>query len=230
MTVTVLLGLFVIPAAAADTYGLTIGGVEVTSDNLTIDGNDIPGMTGSATYDPSTSTLTLNGATVGGMIKYTGTGTLNLVLTGENTVSGGVDGTYGYGICVTSAALNISGTGSLTVTGADATSGSVGIRVGGDLTVSGGTVEATGSAATNSSFGVYASGKVIVNGGTLTVTGGTANISSVRPTFFVQSTAKETMIFTPAMRNSSGQWWANSVTWNRSEVMRAIICPTFASE
>ena len=178
MTVTVLLGLLVIPAAAADTYGLTIGGVEVTSDNLTIDGNDVPGMTGSATYDPSTSTLTLNGATVGGMIKHTGTGTLNLVLTGENTVTGGVDGTYGYGICVTSAALNISGTGSLTVTGAEATSGSVGIRVGGDLTVSSGTVEATGSAATDTSFGVYASGKVIVNGGTVKAAGGTATLSS----------------------------------------------------
>ena len=41
---------------------------------------------------------------------------------------------------------------------------------------------------------------------------------------------KEATILIAAMKNSSGQWWANSVTSNRSEVIRAIICPTFASE
>ena len=33
-------------------------------------------------------------------------------------------------------------------------------------------------------------------------------------------------IFIPAMKNSSGQWWANSVTSNRSLVMRPMMVPT----
>ena len=37
---------------------------------------------------------------------------------------------------------------------------------------------------------------------------------------------KDTTAFKNAMKNSSGQWWANSVTANKSLVMRDIICPT----
>ena len=37
--------------------------------------------------------------------------------------------------------------------------------------------------------------------------------------------AKETTILTKAMKNSSGQWCANSVTSNRSLVILAISCP-----
>ena len=60
--------------------------------------------------------------------------------------------------------------------------------------------------------------------------GSTANIISVRGMFMPSSTTKLTTILMPAMKNSSGQWWANSVTSNRSDVMRAIICPTLVSE
>ena len=38
---------------------------------------------------------------------------------------------------------------------------------------------------------------------------------------------KEITAFTAAMKNSSGQWWENSVTSNRSLVIRPMICPTF---
>ena len=55
------------------------------------------------------------------------------------------------------------------------------------------------------------------------ITGIAANIISVRGTFMVQSMAKEETIFKPAMKNSSGQWWENSVTSNRSEDILAII-------
>ena len=38
--------------------------------------------------------------------------------------------------------------------------------------------------------------------------------------------AKDTTVLTKAIKNSSGQWWANSVTSNKSLVIRDIICPT----
>ena len=36
---------------------------------------------------------------------------------------------------------------------------------------------------------------------------------------------KETAIFKNAETNSSGKWWANSVTSFKSEVMRLMSCP-----
>ena len=41
---------------------------------------------------------------------------------------------------------------------------------------------------------------------------------------------KDTTILMPAMKNSSGQWWENSVTSNRSLVMRPMIWPTLVLE
>lgn len=47
--------------AEATTYGLHVGNIEVTSDNLTIDSSDTTEITsGSATYNPETKTLTLD--------------------------------------------------------------------------------------------------------------------------------------------------------------------------
>ena len=56
--------------AATAEYGLWVGGVEVTSDNLVIDGNDNSVITGTATYDPTSNTLTLDN------FSYTGAGYL----------------------------------------------------------------------------------------------------------------------------------------------------------
>ena len=50
---------------------------------------------------------------------------------------------------------------------------------------------------------------------------------SVSGTFIVQRIANEPKILIAAMKNSSGQWCANSVTSNKSDVMRDMICPTF---
>ena len=41
---------------------------------------------------------------------------------------------------------------------------------------------------------------------------------------------KLAVILMAAMKNSSGQWWANSVTSNRSLVMRPMIWPTLVLE
>ena len=81
--------------AATAEYGLWVGGVKVTSDNLVIDSNDNSAITGSATYDPTSNTLTLDN------FSYTSVGmvvegailcdysidSLNIVLKGTNTIS-----------------------------------------------------------------------------------------------------------------------------------------------
>ena len=56
--------------AATAEYGLWVGGVKVTSDNLVIDGNDNSTITGSATYDAENNILTLDN------FSYTGAGYL----------------------------------------------------------------------------------------------------------------------------------------------------------
>ena len=52
------------------------------------------------------------------------------------------------------------------------------------------------------------------------------NIIKVSHTLTPHRMMKEPIILMPAMKNSSGQWWANSVTSNRSVVMRVIIWAT----
>lgn len=54
----ILAALFCCAMVNAETYGLNVGGVQVTSDNA----SDILGN-GTASYDASSATLTLNNAT-----------------------------------------------------------------------------------------------------------------------------------------------------------------------
>lgn len=141
-------------------YNLWIGGVEVTSNKTSGEG---------WSYDQTTNTLTLNGATITG--GYDGgnpdhsagiyaTEALNIVLTGNNAISGSNCGIYAGN------ALNISGGGSLTATG-----NYDGIKAAGDITISGGTVTANGT----SSYGICAEGKVIsITGGYVTANGGSS--------------------------------------------------------
>lgn len=54
------LGLLPLTAGAAPrSYELWVGGVQVTDENLVIDSADLPGVSGSASYDPASHTLTL---------------------------------------------------------------------------------------------------------------------------------------------------------------------------
>ena len=52
---------------------------------------------------------------------------------------------------------------------------------------------------------------------------------SVKGTFINAKIEKDAIILIPAIKNSSGQWWANSVTSKRSDVILDINVPTFAS-
>ena len=68
---------------AAETYGLTLAGVPVTSANA----GGVTGMSvsGVVTYDTSTRTLSLDGATIEGAIKWTGAEELTIKTTGHST-------------------------------------------------------------------------------------------------------------------------------------------------
>ena len=59
------------------------------------------------------------------------------------------------------------------------------------------------------------------------ITGTSTNMSRVSSRLIPDRIMKETTVLRAAMKNSSGQWWANSVTSNKSLVIRDMICPTF---
>ena len=65
--------------------------------------------------------------------------------------------------------------------------------------------------------------RVLKNFTNKNISGSDANIISVSGTFTLQSIMNETIILSPAIKNSSGQWCANSVMSKRSLVIRAII-------
>ena len=112
---------------------------------------------GTATYDPATSTLTLNNFAYNGYYSIYSDGNLTLNLIGNNEVTYGASGAaaiFVYGN------LTIAGTGSLTASGT-----SEGIYAD-NVTIESGTVTATGT----NGDGIYAN-KVTISGGTVTATG-----------------------------------------------------------
>lgn len=179
MAVTMLSGISV-TANAATTYGLWVGGEQVTSDNLSGKGWK---------YNPNTSTLTLDG------YQYTGEGyvvsgssgaicattALNIIVKGNNVITNTSTSKSPYwssGIYAANG-LTIDGDGSLKATGGTGfTSHGISV-VNGDLTINSGTITATGQDA-NGSSGIYAKqsvqgeGTVTVNGGTITAIAGKA--------------------------------------------------------
>ena len=150
------------------TYPVWVGGVQATDANK----DDILGD-GTASFDPSTNTLTLDGLNVGDGYHASGasivsTG-IDLTVKGSATLSGG-----GYGIYVIE---TTEGGGNLTLDGAAITyavaSGSdTGIRADGNISISGGTIDVT--AAKN---GIYAGGSVTISG-SVTATGSECGISA----------------------------------------------------
>ena len=134
-------------------YNLWIGGVEVTSSKTSGEG---------WSYDPTTGTLTLNGASItsGSYADASiyATDALNIVLNGSNTVSGSNFGIYA------DSSVNISGDGSLSVVGHWD-----GIQAHGNVTVNSGSITFKGE----SSYGIKAEGNTLTfNGGYVTANGG----------------------------------------------------------
>lgn len=134
-------------------YNLWIGGAEVTSAKTSGEG---------WSYDPTTNTLTLNGASITSGshadASIYATDALNIVLNGSNTVSGSNFGIYA------DSSVNISGDGSLSVVGYWD-----GIQAHGNVTVNSGSITFKGE----SSYGIKAEENTLTfNGGYVYAKGG----------------------------------------------------------
>ena len=104
-------------SAWAEDYPIMVAGVQVTSENATtgIKGDDITGN-GSVTYDAENRKLTLNNVEITGFI-YSSLAELTIELTGTNTMFGGIQ--FSGSDDVSEGNLNVTGTGSLEMTGQD---------------------------------------------------------------------------------------------------------------
>lgn len=84
-------------------YGLTVGGVVVTSENAeSITGGNIQGT---VSFDVQTSALTLEGATITGNIVVTDLTRLTINVVGENTINAGAYSALQSNVATTSCAL-----------------------------------------------------------------------------------------------------------------------------
>ena len=84
-------------------YGLTVGGVVVTSENAeSITGDNIQG---SVLFDVQTSALTLEGATITGNIVITDLTSLTINVVGENTINAGASSALQSNVATTACAL-----------------------------------------------------------------------------------------------------------------------------
>ena len=182
--------------AAETTYDIWVGGVQVTSDNLVIDINDNAAISGSATYDPATSTLTLDD------FSYTGAGyvngkelvdgvvaaaiysadDLNILLEGDSVITH-VNSAYNGVSCgiasmkdLTIADAPADGIGTLTVTSGADCNVSAGIYAYDNVTITGGIINATGDVASYTSTGILANwNNIIISGGEVTAVGKNSN-------------------------------------------------------
>ena len=203
-------------AALAAAVGETIhvGGVELTTTegNPTVyaktDDNGVVSTTNADENDYNImwdgTTLTLNNADItqvsheNAAISYYnndpgngGISQLDLVLVGENTVTGPnldpISGYSSYGILVAGdslvgTALTISGAGSLTATGGTVSKSGTYWSAGicnsvGDISVEGGTVKATGGPSSGRSAGIHSQYKLTISGGTVNAAGGESESS-----------------------------------------------------
>lgn len=201
------------------TYGLWVGGVEVTGenqDNITGPGI-IPGEGGKASYDPASKTLTLNNVDiVGGHsfknargtdsagIYYTGNDfyeSLKINLIGTNSICGtlGTDDISSYGI------FNDSFWWKPTFTGS------------GSLTIQSGDTD-TGSGYNCWSVGIYSPNSIIVGADcTITATSGTANISAAIYTEALELKATDSKVTAGASADSAAEVDITSTDFRSSE-------------
>lgn len=168
-------------AEEPETYGLWVGGVEVTNENA----DDVLGDD-TVSYEHTTRTLTLNGAEItGGTINKAkdtvgiySIDQLAIVLVGENSIKV-PDGDSSAGICVAgglddSGDLVIYGDGRLNVTAGDASNLSIGIYAENSVEISRAEVFTYGGKGAFS-YGVETTGLTIEEGGQLDAEGGEAS-------------------------------------------------------
>ena len=188
-------------AFAAEEYDVWVGGTRVTSDNK----NNIPAAegyeqySGTASYDPSTETLTLNNyiykgtgnfirnasTMVGGVYSQT-QNTLTIILKGNNsiTVTGENSNGSSYGIRAGNGGVTFKGDGTLNVESAevDATrdyADSVAVSTADGINIEGGTINALAKKGADS-VGISSSlGAIYISGGRVSAVAGEATIESI---------------------------------------------------
>lgn len=142
-------------------------------------------------YEPDSKVLTLNGAEITKSHIWSdyysaaiyASSTLSIELLGENSATG-TESAHSYGIFQggTSGTLTLGGSGALTATAGEATSGySFGISAPA-LTISGGTVTAAGGTSHGNSIGIATYNDINISDGTVIATGGQATNTSVYAT------------------------------------------------
>ena len=175
-----------VTAFAAEEPTLYVAGVAVTSDNLEINSADNGAITGSATYDPVTNTLTLDNFsytgegyaipdTESGAIIYSN-GNLNLKLAGASSI------TYDNSAETVVASEGLFVEGDLTVTddsngSLTATAGYLGIYSAGNLTIPGGNTSVKAIGTDGDSIGIHSNGNLTINGGKVEAIGSSYGIA-----------------------------------------------------
>jgi hypothetical protein len=142
-------------------YGLTVAGVQVTNKNAGRVTGDLIGDTGSVTYDAENYILKLTNVNITGFITSS-LDELTIELTGTNTLLGSIEDvheTYPHGN------LNITGTGSLAITGQD---GDAVIRYFDDVTIADGLYIQTNTPGTHWDYDCFKGGGTLVSEMTIT--------------------------------------------------------------
>ncbi len=157
----------VAPLSAASEYNIWVGGEPVTSDNKDDVLGTADGDGATVTYNPTDGILTLNGATIiktheGTWIDsttsahygiYANTAHLKIEMVGDSTVMGKSQTNIASIGIYTGGTLNLSGSGSLYVSGGTGDF-SAGIYSAGSITIEGGRVTAASAAATQTSIAI----------------------------------------------------------------------------
>ena len=162
----------VLQGTGVEVYSLWVGGTYVTSLNK----DSVPVKGGTASFDPSTTTLTLSNVSnvigeiwgYGQAVRYDGDNTLKVKLVGENAISKGLTGLS------TSRNLVFEGSGSLSVTGADDYQG---INSYGDIEIG---ANCTISATTGRDWPGILAGKDFSSKGKVVAIGGSFGIQAYR--------------------------------------------------
>ena len=163
-------------AFAIDTYDLWVGGVRVTSENASAITGE--GISGNASYNAETATLTLEGATLTGLYCFNNknefyaavysAGSLTVELIGDNRIeSVDIKDSFSYNGIYSDANLTVCGSGSLIIDGTKTSRFMTGLS-GAELTVESGSIYVDSLESNKFATAIQVqSGDLTINGGNI---------------------------------------------------------------
>ena len=207
--------------ADATSYDVWVGGTQVTAENADDVLDD-----GTVSYDPTASTMTLNGADITGAVTSSNVSlygnygilaknNLTIQLLGDNSVTAGEASSGSYGITAYDGKLTICGSGTLTAKGGTASSeGTTSWGIGAsEIVISSGRITAVGGAGRNSSFGLYAwTNGITIKGGSVTAIGGTCDGNNFNSYGIYHGAGAQKIDITGGSGTASGLYAAMSVS------------------